>query len=60
VDVGSDREQKVVELNSKVPVRDEGDQEARNFRSKPLGEVAAPLKRRATETVIYPDAFDKL
>jgi nicotinamidase-related amidase len=25
----------------------------------PLGEVAAALKRRATEPVIYPDAFDK-
>ena len=25
----------------------------------PLGEVAAPLKRRETEPVIYPDAFDK-
>ena len=24
-----------------------------------LGEVAAPLKRRGTEIVIYPDAFDK-
>ena len=24
-----------------------------------LGEVAAPLKRRATETIVYPDAFDK-
>jgi nicotinamidase-related amidase len=28
-------------------------------KGSPLGEVAAPLKRRATETVIYPDAFDK-
>src|SRR5919106_6615386 len=25
----------------------------------PLGEVAAALKRRVTEPVIYPDAFDK-
>ncbi|HEX9445665.1 MAG TPA: isochorismatase family protein [Candidatus Binatia bacterium] len=25
----------------------------------PLGEVAAPLKRRDSETVVYPDAFDK-
>lgn len=25
----------------------------------PLGEVASPLKRRQTEPVIYPDAFDK-
>lgn len=25
----------------------------------PLGEVATPLKRRETEPVIYPDAFDK-
>jgi len=25
----------------------------------PLGEVAAPLKRREGETVIYPDGFDK-
>lgn len=25
----------------------------------PLGEVAAPLKRRETEPVIYPDAWDK-
>lgn len=25
----------------------------------PSGEVAAPLKRRVTETVVYPDAFDK-
>ena len=25
----------------------------------PLGEVAEPLKRRATEPVLYPDAFDK-
>jgi nicotinamidase-related amidase len=25
----------------------------------PLGEVAAPLKRKESETVIYPDAFDK-
>ncbi|HEX9145687.1 MAG TPA: isochorismatase family protein [Candidatus Binatia bacterium] len=25
----------------------------------PLGEVAAPLKHKPTETVIYPDAFDK-
>ena len=25
----------------------------------PLGEVAAPLKHQPTETVIYPDAFDK-
>ena len=25
----------------------------------PLGEVAAPLKRRADEPVLYPDAFDK-
>jgi nicotinamidase-related amidase len=28
-------------------------------RGSPSGEVGAPLKRRATETVIYPDAFDK-
>jgi nicotinamidase-related amidase len=25
----------------------------------PLGEVAGPLKRRASEPVLYPDAFDK-
>src|SRR5262245_43004314 len=25
----------------------------------PLGEVAAPLKRRESEPVLYPDAFDK-
>lgn len=25
----------------------------------PLGEVAAPLKRKESETVIYPDGFDK-
>jgi hypothetical protein len=28
-------------------------------RGTPLGEVAEPLKRRATEPVLYPDAFDK-
>ena len=29
------------------------------FRGTPLGEAAAPLKRRDTEPVLYPDAFDK-
>ncbi len=29
------------------------------FKGTPLGEVASPLKRRQTEPVIYPDAFDK-
>lgn len=29
------------------------------FKGTPLGEVAAPLERRATEPVIYPDGFDK-
>lgn len=29
------------------------------FKGTPLGEVASPLKRRETEPVIYPDAFDK-
>jgi len=29
------------------------------FKGSPLGEVASPLKRRQTEPVIYPDAFDK-
>jgi len=28
-------------------------------KGKPLGEVATPLRRRETEPVIYPDAFDK-
>jgi nicotinamidase-related amidase len=28
-------------------------------RGTPLGEVAAPLKRRQSEPVLYPDAFDK-
>jgi nicotinamidase-related amidase len=28
-------------------------------RRTPLGEVAAPLKRRENEPVLYPDAFDK-
>jgi len=28
-------------------------------KGKPLGEVAAPLKRKEGEPVIYPDAFDK-
>jgi nicotinamidase-related amidase len=28
-------------------------------RGTPLGEVAAPLKRRVSEPVLYPDAFDK-
>lgn len=28
-------------------------------RGTPLGEVAAPLKRRESEPVLYPDAFDK-
>ena len=28
-------------------------------KDSPLGEVAVPLKRRPTETVLYPDAFDK-
>lgn len=30
-----------------------------HLRGTPQGEVAAALKRRATEPVIYPDAFDK-
>lgn len=29
------------------------------FRGTPLGEAAVPLKRRDTEPVLYPDAFDK-
>ena len=29
------------------------------FKGTPLGEVASPLKRRETDPVIYPDAFDK-
>lgn len=29
------------------------------MKGTPLGEVASPLKRRDTEPVIYPDAFDK-
>ncbi len=29
------------------------------FKGTPMGEVASPLKRRETEPVIYPDAFDK-
>ncbi len=29
------------------------------FNGTPLGEAASPLKRRETEPVIYPDAFDK-
>jgi nicotinamidase-related amidase len=28
-------------------------------KGKPLGELAVPLKRKETEPVIYPDAFDK-
>ena len=28
-------------------------------KGSPLGEVAAPLKRKESEAVIYPDAFDK-
>lgn len=28
-------------------------------KGKPVGEVAAPLKRKANEPVIYPDGFDK-
>jgi nicotinamidase-related amidase len=28
-------------------------------RGTPMGEVAAPLKRRASEAVLYPDGFDK-
>jgi nicotinamidase-related amidase len=28
-------------------------------KGKPLGELAAPLKRKESELVIYPDAFDK-
>jgi hypothetical protein len=28
-------------------------------KGKPIGELAAPLKRKEGETVIYPDAFDK-
>jgi nicotinamidase-related amidase len=28
-------------------------------KGKPLGEVASPLKRKESETVIYPDGFDK-
>ena len=30
-----------------------------HLRGTPAGEVASPLKRRATEPVIYPDSFDK-
>ena len=29
-------------------------------RGTPIGEVAHPLKRRETEPVIYPDAFDMI
>lgn len=29
------------------------------FKGTPMGEVAAPLKRRETEPVLHPDAFDK-
>ena len=29
------------------------------FKGTPMGEVAAPLKRRDTEPVLHPDAFDK-
>jgi len=29
------------------------------FKGTPLGEAAAPLNRRDTEPVLYPDAFDK-
>ena len=28
-------------------------------KGKPIGELAAPLRRKESETVIYPDAFDK-
>ncbi len=28
-------------------------------KGKPIGELAAPLKRKEGETIIYPDAFDK-
>jgi nicotinamidase-related amidase len=28
-------------------------------KGKPIGELAAPLRRKETEVVIYPDAFDK-
>ncbi|HEY7165504.1 MAG TPA: isochorismatase family protein [Candidatus Binatia bacterium] len=28
-------------------------------KGKPLGELAAPLRRKEGETIIYPDAFDK-
>ena len=28
-------------------------------KGKPIGELAAPLRRKETEVIIYPDAFDK-
>jgi len=28
-------------------------------KGKPIGELAAPLRRRETEVIIYPDSFDK-
>jgi nicotinamidase-related amidase len=28
-------------------------------KGKPIGELAAPLRRKESESVIYPDAFDK-